>query len=110
MYEHGCLEKIKKLYKNAGKCDCKHQYKEMIKSSLVSTPEGCTDNILMTPKPYMYTKNTSARKPLRQFTETLDVKHKTYVLRFGASKAKRKATKKIICCGQTFKNAVVIQK
>ena len=49
----------------------------------------------MTPKPYVYTKNTIKIKPLHQFIATLDVKHNNAVCRFGADKAKRKATKKI---------------
>ena len=61
---------------------------------MVSTPEVCTNKITMTPNPSVSTKNPSARKSPHQFTETLDVKHKTYFRRFGAAKAKRKATKK----------------
>ena len=60
---------------------------------MVSTPEGYTKNIPITPKPYVSTKNNSSRKSLPQFTEKLDVKHKTAVRRFGAAKAKRKAIK-----------------
>ena len=67
----------------------------MIEAELVSRPEGCTDNSMITPNPYVSSKNSSARKSLPQFTETLDVKHKTAVCRFSASKAKRKAIKKV---------------
>ena len=67
---------------------------------MVSTPEGCTDNIPMTPSLYVYTKNPSARKLLRQFTETLDVKHKIAACMLGTVKANHKATKKAMCCGQ----------
>ena len=42
----------------------------------------------------MSNKDPSERKPLRQFTEKLDVKPKTAVCRFGAAKAKHKAIKK----------------
>ena len=73
--------KIKKLYKNAGKCDDKHQYKAVIEAAMVSTPEGCTNNSPIKPNPYVCTKDPSARKPLRQFSETLDVNHKTAVCR-----------------------------
>ena len=38
-YEQRCLENIKKLYKIAGKCDYQQQYKAIIKSCMVSTPE-----------------------------------------------------------------------
>ena len=47
----------------------------------------------MTPNPYVSTKNPSAIKSLLQFIETLDVKHKTAVCRFGADKANQNATK-----------------
>ena len=60
---------------------------------MVSTPEGCTNNSLITPNPSVSTKNPNARKPLRKFTEALYVKHKTAVRKFGASKSKRKAIK-----------------
>ena len=40
MYENRCLENIKKLYKYAFKCDCQQQYKAIIESVMVSTPEG----------------------------------------------------------------------
>ena len=60
---------------------------------MVSTHEGCTQNSPMTPTSYVSTKNTSARKPLREFTETLDVKHKTDVWRFSTAKAKHKEIK-----------------
>ena len=43
MYEHRCLENIKKLYKSAGKCHYQHQYKAIIEASIVSTPEGGTE-------------------------------------------------------------------
>ena len=48
----------------------------------------------MSPNPSMYNKNHSARKSLRRFTETLDVKHKTAVRRFVASKENYKAIKR----------------
>ena len=49
---------------------------------------------MMTTNPSVYTKNPSAIKSLRQFTETLDVKHKTAVRRFVASKENYKAIKR----------------
>ena len=61
---------------------------------MVSTTEVCTDNILMTPNPSVSTKNIRARKSLQQFTETLNVKNKTAVCRFGASKENIMAIKK----------------
>ena len=58
---------------------------------MISTPEVCTDNSMMTPNPYMFTKNHSVRKFLHQFSKILDAKNKTAVHRIGAAKAKRKA-------------------
>ena len=92
MYEHRCLENINKLYKTEGKCDYQQKYKAIIEVSMVSTPEGCTNNSQMTHNPSMYTKKPSAIKPLH-FSDTLDVKHKTAVCRFGADKANQNATK-----------------
>ena len=49
----------------------------------------------MTPNPYMSTKNPSARKPLRQFSETLNAKNNTAVCRLCAAKTKLRAIRKI---------------
>ena len=65
-----------------------------MEAEMVSTPEGCTNNSTMTHNPCVSTKKLSARKSLRQFTEILDVKHKSAVQRFGAAKGKCKAIKK----------------
>ena len=48
----------------------------------------------MTPKTSVSTKNTSTRKSLSWFTETLYVKHKTAVWRFCKVNEKHKAIKK----------------
>ena len=60
---------------------------------MVSTPEGCTNNIPMTPNPYVSTKNTSAGKSLRQFSDILDVKQMTDVHGLCAAKEKCKKIK-----------------
>ena len=39
----------KKLYKYAGKFDDQHQYKAIIETAMVSTPELFTDNIPISP-------------------------------------------------------------
>ena len=39
LYEHKCLENIKKLYKQAGKCDDQQQFKDILEDAMVSTPE-----------------------------------------------------------------------
>ena len=77
---------------------------------MVSTPEGCTNNSPMVPKPYVYIKKSSERKPLRQFTETLDLKHKASVCGFSAANAKYKATQRPICSCQTLQMSAVMQK
>ena len=71
MYEHICLENINKLYKSAGKFDDQQQYKAIIEEEMVYTPVVFTDNSPMSPSQYMTMKNTSTRKPLRQFLDTL---------------------------------------
>ena len=45
IYEHKCLENIKKLYKQYGKCDDQQKFKDILEASMVSTPEGFTYNI-----------------------------------------------------------------
>ena len=49
MYEHKYLENIKKLHKQAGKCDDQQQFKDIIEADMVSTPEGFTKKILYLP-------------------------------------------------------------
>ena len=46
IYEHKCLENIKKLYKQAGKCGGHQQLKDIVEAAMVSTPEGLTLKIL----------------------------------------------------------------
>ena len=48
----------------------------------------------------MTVKTPMARKPLRHFTEVLDVKHKTAICRLGAAKSKRKSIRAgtMLCC------------
>ena len=36
IYEHTCLENIKKLYKQAGKCENQQQFKDIIEADMVS--------------------------------------------------------------------------
>ena len=46
LYEHKCLEHIKRWYKQAGECDDQQQFKDIIEADMVSTPEGFTEKIL----------------------------------------------------------------
>ena len=57
IYEHRCLENIKKLYKYYGKCDDKKQYKAIIEAEMVSNNEAFTDNNPMSPSQYMTVKS-----------------------------------------------------
>ena len=50
--------------KTTGKREDQLQYKAMIETSLVSTPDGCTYNIPMTHNPSVSTKKPSAIKSL----------------------------------------------
>ena len=95
MYEHRCLENIKKLYNYFGKFDDKQCYKSIIESYMVYTPEGFTDNITISLGTYVPTKKPSARKSLRKILEALDLKQNTSVRRLGAEKSNQNATKSI---------------
>ena len=86
MYEHRCLENINKLYTSSGKCKYQQQYKSILETAMVFTPERFTDNSPMSPGPSMTVINPSAIKSLRIFTAVLDIKSKTAILRVGASK------------------------
>ena len=98
MYEHMCLENIKKIYKIADKYDNHQPYKAIIEAEMVSTPEGGTDNITIFPSQSVTVKIPSARKSLHQFLEALDVKHINSVHRLGAVKSKYR----VIIAGNTM--------
>ena len=49
IYEHKCLENIKKLYKQAGKCNYQKQIKDILEAAMVSTPEVFTNNSPISP-------------------------------------------------------------
>ena len=92
MYEHRCLENIKKLNKSARKCDDKQQYKAIIEDSMVSTTERFDDKITMSSGTYVPVKELNTRKSLHQFSETLDVKPKTAVRWLCTAKSNHKVT------------------
>ena len=50
IYEHKCLENIKKLYKQYAKCDDQQQFKDILGAAMVSTPEVFIDNSRIFPK------------------------------------------------------------
>ena len=43
-FEHRYMNKIKKIYQHAGKCDDQQNLKDIIDADIISTPEGVTDN------------------------------------------------------------------
>ena len=47
LYEHICMEKIKKVYKFSGKCDNQQKYKAIIEVALVYNTQGLMGNIQM---------------------------------------------------------------
>ena len=91
IYEHISLESIKKLCKFSGKFDNQQHYKAILGASMVSIPEGFTESIPMSHTQYVTVKNPSARKSLRHFLDTFEVKPKTNVRRFCDPKSKCKA-------------------
>ena len=93
IYEHKCLENIKRLYKQDGKCDYKKQFKYILEADMVYTPEVSTNNSPISPMTSSPVKKPSAQKSLCMFTNVLDVNKKTAYRRFGAAKYKRKAIK-----------------
>ena len=87
------MNKIKKIFQHAGKCDDQQNLKDIIYAAILSTPEGVTDNspnIHMTSIP---DKKPSYGKSLCLFTNILDVKPTTARLSFVAAKSRRKAMK-----------------
>ena len=64
LYEHKCIENIKKLYKQAGKCDDQQQFKDIIEAAMVSTTEGFTDDSTISPMTSTPVKKPSVQKSL----------------------------------------------
>ena len=44
LYEHKCLQQISKLYKHSGKCDEQKKPKDILEATMVSNPEGFTED------------------------------------------------------------------
>ena len=97
IYEHKCLENIKKLYKQADKCDDQQQFKDILEADMFSIPEGFTDNSPISPMNPKTVNKPSAQKSLCMFTNILDVNQKAAYRRVGAAKYNPKAIK----CGNT---------
>ena len=71
IYEHKCLENIKKLYKQAGKCDDQQKFKDIIEAAMVSTPEGFTNNSPTSTMTSTPVNKPTDRKSLCMFTNVL---------------------------------------
>ena len=82
----------------------------MIEAALVSTPEGFTNNSTITPNASVSTKKSSAKN------HSINLQRhwmSNIRLMFGGSVQLRKSvmkSKKAMCCGQTLKSAIFIQK
>ena len=74
IYEQKYPENIKKLYKQAGKCDDQQQFKDILEASIFSTPERFTDNSPISPMTSSLFKKPLAQKSLCMFTNVLYVK------------------------------------
>ena len=77
IHEHKCLESIKKLYKQAGKCDDQKQFKDILEAAMVYTTEGYTNNSPISPMKSTRVKQSSAQKSLCMFINILEVKKNT---------------------------------
>ena len=74
IYEQKCLQNIKNLYKQSGKCDDQKKFKDILEADMVSTPEGFTDEITISTMTSTPVKKPRAQKSLCLFTNILDVK------------------------------------
>ena len=79
------------LYKSSHKCDDQQQYNAMIESTMLSTTERFTGNVPILYGSIVTVNQTNARKPLHQFSETLDGKPKTDFWQLCTSKLMCKA-------------------
>ena len=86
IFEHRCHKNIKKLYQHAGKCNDQQKFKDILKSAMVYTPEGFTYNSPRYPMKSTPVKKPSGIKSLCLFTDILDVKNKTAIIRVGYAK------------------------
>ena len=93
IYEHKCLETIKKVNIQAGKCGDQHQFKYILEYSMVSTPELFTDDSPISPMTSTPVNKPCPKTSLCLSTKILDVKKKTATCRVGYDKSKRKAIK-----------------
>ena len=76
IFENKCLENIKTLHKQSGKSDNQQQLIDILEAAMVSTPEGFTNNIPISPMKSSPVKKPSAQKSLCMFTNVLEVNKK----------------------------------
>ena len=90
IFEHRCLQNIKKLYQHSEKCGDQQQLKDILQADMVYTPEGFIKNSpISTMNPSLVNK-LSARKSLCIFTNILDAKDKSAIRRIGYAKSNPK--------------------
>ena len=77
---------------------------------MISSPIGFTENIPMSPVPYIYIYNPIARGSLRELSEVLYVKQKSTAHRLGVYKSKLKAIRVENVCGLVLKRGKYIPK
>ena len=74
IHEQKCLETIKRIYRQAGKCDDHKQFKDILEAAVVSTTEVFTNECPISPMTSTPVKKPCAQKSLCLFTNILDVK------------------------------------
>ena len=84
--------KHQNIYKQAGKYEDQQKFKDILEAAMVSSPEGFTDDIPISPMISTLLKKSRAKKSLYLFTYILDLKHIS-TRWVGATKSKRKAIK-----------------
>ena len=87
------MHKIKKIYQHAGKCDDQQNLKDTLDASMVSNPEGVTDNSPNVTMKSTPVKKPSDRKSLCLFTNILYVIQKIERRCIGAVGSKHRAMK-----------------
>ena len=92
-FEHKYMNNIKNIHQHAGKCDDQKNFKDIIYSAMVQTPEGVTDNSPNVPLKSTPFKKPSARKSLCFFINILGVKAKTEKPRIVATESKCRASR-----------------
>ena len=80
-FEHRFMNKIKKIYQHASKCDDKQNLNDIIDAAILSNTQGVTYESHNVPMTSTSVKKPSARKSLCLFTNILYVKPKIAIRR-----------------------------